>query len=451
MNRRRHVVPADVFAALATGRGGASAVAVLAAGQRSKRILIHRAVLDCSGTANPEFHRELVRGYDLLGTVQRSSPAGADAVERVTAYPSVTRWATATLRALVRRDVPLPDPGYPAVVAVAAAVRAGTKIEAPVRARSGLVVLPTLGAARVAPADYHGGAMVAGSRDGVRVEASGTAVPIHSDLRRSSHEWAGIHRLRLSASGLCLTVMIDDVDPYHFPERGDVRRLTAAEVARWRTALKLAWSLLVRHDRASAAEVAAMLSVLVPLTTASGRQASATSRDAFGAVALSEPLDAASLAVTLIHEVQHAKLGALLDLVPMLDDAGDAVWYAPWRDDPRPLSGLLQGAYAHLGVVRFWRTRRWSEKEAMAALSAHVAFAWWRDQTWEVVQTLLASGALTAAGHTFVKGMAATLERWRHEPVPGEAFERARASARRHRRVWELRQAHRDGVESASD
>jgi hypothetical protein len=33
-------------------------------------------------------------------------------------------------------------------------------------------------------------------------------------------------------------------------------------------------------------------------------------------------------------------------------------YYVPWRDDPRPISGLLQGAYAYLGVTGFWRTRR---------------------------------------------------------------------------------------------
>jgi hypothetical protein len=32
--------------------------------------------------------------------------------------------------------------------------------------------------------------------------------------------------------------------------------------------------------------------------------------------------------------------------------------YAPWRSGPRPLNGLLQGAYAFLGVSGFWRQQR---------------------------------------------------------------------------------------------
>lgn len=187
-----------------------------------------------------------------------------------------------------------------------------------------------------------------------------------------------------------------------------------------------------------------MLSVLVPLPTMGDRQVSRTSRDAFGAVALSEPLDGTSLAETLIHEVQHLKLGALLDLVPLLNDEGEPRWYAPWRDDPRPLSGLLQGAYAHLGIVGFWRTQRWLEPQSMYG---HVQFARWREQTWEVVQTLLDSGRLTPQGHVFVDRMRATLQTWLREPVPGEAVERARAWAIRHRRAW--RQMYRDGAETA--
>jgi HEXXH motif-containing protein len=58
---------------------------------------------------------------------------------------------------------------------------------------------------------------------------------------------------------------------------------------------------------------------------------------------------------TLVHEIQHLKLRALLDLITLtLPDDGSR-YYAPWRPDPRPVSGLLQGAYAFLAVSVFWR------------------------------------------------------------------------------------------------
>src|SRR5690606_2824855 len=108
---------------------------------------------------------------------------------------------------------------------------------------------------------------------------------------------------------------------------------------------------------------------LVPVSPPTGSSGvSATSVDAFGAVALSLPSDAPALAATLVHEFQHTKLSALLDLVPLLrpdrttpeeqaTSGKVAQCYAPWRPDPRPLSGLLQGVYAHLGLCGFWHER----------------------------------------------------------------------------------------------
>lgn len=59
----------------------------------------------------------------------------------------------------------------------------------------------------------------------------------------------------------------------------------------------------------------------------------------------------------MAHELQQLKRSALLD-VAALTEPDDRRCYAPWRDDPRPVSGLLQGAYAFLGVSSFRRTRR---------------------------------------------------------------------------------------------
>jgi HEXXH motif-containing protein len=421
-----------MFAALAAGGGGTPAAALLAAGQRSKRMLLHRAVLDHSQSAGPE-GRELARGYDLLAGLQRRSPQAAQTVERVTGYPAVTAWAAATLRALVRRDAPLPDPDYLSAVAASAAVRAGVDIQIPVRVRRGRVLLPSLGAAQVAPSSQDCDAVVQCGPQGASVAALGSDLPIPSEPN-----WSGLRQVTVSAFGLHLDAALDDVDPFNVPAGSDLRRLGNAEADRWHSTLQAAWSLLARHHRTSAAEMPALLGVLVPLETAEDRQVSATSRDAFGAVALSEPPNATSLAETLIHEVQHLKLGALLDLVPLLSDDGEARWYAPWRDDPRPLSGLLQGAYAHLGVAGFWLRQRWLEASPMYG---HVRFARWREQTWEVVQTLLDSGALTPEGHVFVRGMGTTLDGFRREPVPQEAVEQAHAAAGRHRRAWELRRA----------
>jgi HEXXH motif-containing protein len=139
--------------------------------------------------------------------------------------------------------------------------------------------------------------------------------------------------------------------------------------------------------------------------------------------------DARSVAVTLAHELQHTKLVALMDLFPLLRPDPAERFYAPWRDDPRPLAGLLHGTYAHLGVAGFWRRERDHDE------GGHVEFARWRAAALDATATMLGSGRLTEIGRDFVTGMAEVLAGWADEPVPATALERARALADEHRRL----------------
>ena len=65
--------------------------------------------------------------------------------------------------------------------------------------------------------------------------------------------------------------------------------------------------------------------------------------------------DDATLAVLLVHEVQHLKLSAVLDVCDLFDRDDTRTLGVPWRDDPRPVEGVLHGVYAHLAVADVWR------------------------------------------------------------------------------------------------
>jgi HEXXH motif-containing protein len=73
---------------------------------------------------------------------------------------------------------------------------------------------------------------------------------------------------------------------------------------------------------------------------------------------VSEPPDPATPAVSLVHEFQHIKLGALMHLISLVTGDDGTPYYAPWRDDPSPLGGFLQGVCAFFGIAEFWRRRR---------------------------------------------------------------------------------------------
>jgi uncharacterized protein len=162
------------------------------------------------------------------------------------------------------------------------------------------------------------------------------------------------------------------------------------------------------------------LRALVPLTCPTPeRSVSAAARLAFGAIAVSIPQDAPTLALLLIHEFQHMKLGGLLDIVELHRPDGEARHHAPWRADPRPVGALLQGVYAHVGVTDFWRVRRRTCTGRQARL-AEVEFSYWLAQTTAGAATLADSGELTAIGVRFVDRLLSTLDTWRREPVPAE-------------------------------
>ena len=97
MSLRPHIMPPDLFEALAKGDGGPEAVRVLAAAQYSKHLLLLRGVLATAQAAGHGQAPLAQRGYDLLADAQSHDPAAADAVIR---HPSVGAWALRTLRAL---------------------------------------------------------------------------------------------------------------------------------------------------------------------------------------------------------------------------------------------------------------------------------------------------------------------------------------------------------------
>jgi hypothetical protein len=238
------------------------------------------------------------------------------------------------------------------------------------------------------------------------------------------------NRVITTCDGLTLTVTLEDRDPLR-SRLGltPAPPLSPSGRQRWERALGEAWRLLVTYVRPQAEAMAAVLTCVVPVEAdPAARGISATSADAYGAVAISEPADAAALAVGLLHEAQHSILNAVLYLFDLLEDPG-ARGYSPWRDDPRPSSGILQGAYAYLSVTRFWRAHP-------ADRLAEFEFARWREAVTTSARELT---GLTPAGQRFVGALLAEAEPWRDEPVEPEVARLAAGANRDHLLRWRLR------------
>jgi hypothetical protein len=212
--------------------------------------------------------------------------------------------------------------------------------------------------------------------------------------------------------------------------------LPTATAARWRSSLELAWALLLRSEPSTAEAMRRGLLTLTPLPPKERyRPQSVTAEDGFGGVMASAPDDPVQLAVTLVHEFQHTKLGALMHLAPLYTPAPPSVtaaelFYAPWRNDPRPLRGLLQGIYAFMGVTRFWRTHQ------DAAPSAQFEFALWRAQLWSTLELLHQHPRLTPLGLRFLAGLREQCGSWLADPLPAEPLTLAESAAADHRARW---------------
>lgn len=415
MNVPHHRLSHEAFFALASGGGGQAALRELAAAEHSKHMILLCGVL--AEARGGKQYAEAQGAFDVLTEAWRLDQAAAEQVIR---YPSVGVWARRTVQACrAGRPVLGAEPAGLRAVAAAAAIRAGLSAEIEVTAIGGQVTLPSLGAAMV-----PGSTAVVYSGNGCPRVGS---VEIPGEYRQDSPGWLALRRLRTGS----LDLIIDDLDPFRMPNApGLASRLTAEP---WDAALQQVWALLERDHPGVAAEIAAAVSVIVPRTRPSTGAVSTTSPEAFGAVAMSVPPDPVTGAETLVHEMQHVKLGALLDIVRLtLPD--DSLYYAPWRDDPRPLGGLFQGTYAYLGVTGFWRRQR---QVVGNQPQGDIKYARQRAAVALGVETLRSSGRLTPAGLDFVDGMAGVIRRWQEERLPLEAEASARRGANAHLAQWQ--------------
>ena len=182
---------------------------------------------------------------------------------------------------------------------------------------------------------------------------------------------------------------LEDTDPYRDCHQWPVTpRLTAAEAAAWQAQFEEAWRLIEGSYPQYAPGIAAGLSVMLPLANDEpGREISAAAREAFGAVAAALPPVGADLALLIIHEFQHVKLGALIDMFDLYDRDGPAGVLRAVAGGPaaarRPAPGHVRAHRRHRLLAAAARTR----STGPDALAAAEQFARWRMMTAEAIET----------------------------------------------------------------
>jgi HEXXH motif-containing protein len=371
--------------------------------------------------------------WDLLAGIEQTAPRVLDLV---LAHPYTGSWAGYTTRLLAQQISGVwpfwVHVGYVHALAAAAAIRAGISFRIPVPVQRGCAILPTLGLVRLRSDEPWSVAEISGGPGNIQVTSGAGTIRLPADLTVDSDNWWSIRRLSARANGRTFSVRLDDIDPYRGSyEPLDSERLPTAEANAWRELTTGAWTLLVHGlpDFAEALRVG--FESVAPLPLTPFRPPSASSSDAFGSAVIGRPLDAPTLAAMLIHEFQHSRLSGLTHLTELWKADPRERFYAPWRDDPRPIGGFLQGLYAFFGVTAFWRAR----DDRRSAFE----FAYHRQVTWQALNAVRHDTALTDNGQRFVARIAEVLGPWQNEPVANDIAEAARIAVVDHYLGWRIR------------
>lgn len=437
----KHHIQGSHLNLLCHGYGSAELTRELWNTEFSRRLLMVNSVLDIA-TEQPELLGPLPPATAAVDLLKDVDDTDRQMFRELLLHPNVGGWASYVLRRLhgfVTSPAPVwTDLGMLHAVAFVAAARTGRDWSTEVPARNGAAMLPTLGMA-VFPDSEPWGSVRAETRGGlVTLRRRGHELRLSTTDPRPSGDatWWDLRRIEVGGDP-ALRVALDDIDPYRdLGEPIEPRRLSASAAQRWRSLLADAWTILCTDHPATAEAMAGGVVGIVPLAGAAGEETrSASTGEASGNVLVSEPLDGLALAVALVHEFAHIQLGGMLHLLSITSGGEEEVYYAPWRDDPRPLPGLIQGIYAFVNIASFWRR----QAGLSASTEAEFEYSYARAQVEQALGVAARSGKLTGVGERLVAGLTERVDRWDDGRLSTAAVGAARLVAAGHRAGWRLR------------
>ena len=319
---------------------------------------------------------ELVELTGFLEYFHQLSKLSGETISWLFRLPIMAFWCDVLRKLIARRTYRYLAPGHPTVhlrefgrFVLAAYLYQGLQAEIKVRLdRDGRLYLPGLKGVLICPKRLRLAELTAqlDQKCLILKSVDGEAVTVERP-----HILEG--RQRLTKTGWCLAngfqyrylpvahnlFEISNEDQYlRLPERVSYtfEPLTKPTKNRWVTSIEQAWDIVRSTDPLVADEIAHIIDVMVPVVSERPDvHTSSSFPELPGGFYISWHPDVLVLAEAIVHEYHHIKLNMILEIDPIITGGTEeAVFYSPWRDDPRPLSGLLHAVYAFSGVTRFW-------------------------------------------------------------------------------------------------
>jgi HEXXH motif-containing protein len=215
---------------------------------------------------------------------------------------------------------------------------------------------------------------------------------------------------------LCLALVDDNplaMNEAHPDKEGNALSLGEHSVEEWLASLRGCLDRIATYLPELRAEMALGLQQVVPVGYDAEKHLSASYREALGTIYLTLHPDPMTMTEAVIHEFQHNKLNAALDLDPFLENAFSELVTSPVRPDPRPLHGVMLAVHAFLPVAELYLRMR----EAGDPLSQNPRFEQRMKKViagnHEGMMTTIGAARPTPAGLALIEEMKAIDERHR--------------------------------------
>lgn len=144
----------------------------------------------------------------------------------------------------------------------------------------------------------------------------------------------------------------------HPDKAGNALDLGGKPASAWTETLGAALELIARYMPELRAEIDLYLHQIVPVGYDDRTHLSASYQEVIGTVYMTLHPQLMTMVEATIHEFQHNKLHAQLELDPLLHNAFSPLYSSPVRPDPRPLQGVLLAVHAFVPVARLYQLMR---------------------------------------------------------------------------------------------
>jgi len=140
----------------------------------------------------------------------------------------------------------------------------------------------------------------------------------------------------------------------HPDKEGNSIDLSDRPASEWVDSLKLSLDYIEKGLPELRAEMELVMQQWIPVGYEPERHLSASYQEAIGQAYLTLHPNTFTMMEAMVHEFQHNKVNALLNLDPLLENAFYPLFSSPVRPDPRPLHGVLLAVHAFLPVAELY-------------------------------------------------------------------------------------------------